>query len=565
MHKKIIGTNILICSTQLPGNGGSATNAYNIHAILRELNVNSVCIFLEDISNEQKTQIIKKFNHYNLPKIYILSRKGEIGKVEFKNIMEKEFKSTNSIPEIAYCKNYSSPHIIREYLGINSDKTSIVYLVAGSKSYTEYLNTSQQKEKLGFYEHKKELEKNLESESYKSLIIKDSEFKSSISSDYINGNSVTCGESYMLYSNSQKLKSKYNGELYTSFTTYKILNDKIRKESMPDFDKRSIDVLFAVSSTKRKVKNSKFAISIFNDVRLKDMKKVIIGDYSTQYANEYKNIKSYEKLSNLEVLNYMNNAKILINTSYYEASPNTCIEALCLNCHVLTSVNCGSMNEILEDQDLLNLNNKDSWVDRIISIIKSNKNQQKFKKVEILKNFSSDILQKKMQINKNSFDFSSDFSLLSINYFFMNSIKYNIDVLKNINVTPDNAYIMIPDFRPQIDEKYAMQRLKFIKNIETLKNFNIITNSQLSNLLVKNKHSGEKVLFSDCEKITELPGAFRKICKSLGINQISKTSSETQKTLCYVYFKKPTLEKYKKIGFGGKGKYIDLSALIVPV
>ena len=551
-HKNIIGTNVLICSTQLPGNGGSATNAYNIHAILQELNINSVCVFLEDLNDSEKTQTIADFNHHNLSKIYIVSRNK---KDDFNEIMMNEFKSTDGVPEIAYCKNYSSPSIIRGYLD-NPDKTSIVYLVAGSKSYTEYLNQTDHDKTLPFYDHKKALENDMNSEQYKSLAIHGSELNSVISSDYINGNSVTCGESYILYSNSEELKNKYSGELYTSFITHKILNDKIKKENLLDFDKRTIDVLFVVSNTKRKVKNSTFCVDLFNDVRLQDMTKVIIGDYASQYEDSHKNIKSYEKATNLEVLQYMSIAKIVINVSYYEASPNTCIEALCLGCHILSSNNCGSMNEILDDCDIINLNNKDEWVKRISTIIKDNTHNQNTKKITILENLTKDILYKKMKIDKKTFSFESKFSILSVNYFFMNSIKNYMGALNSININPENSYIMIPDLRIGIDDKYKSQKIKFMKNITKLKNFNIITNTNALKLL---KPGG--VLFSDCENMAELPGRFRKICKTLDINHIS-TENPKNHTL-YVYFKKQSLDKYKKNICNNR--FIDLSSLIKPI
>lgn len=534
LHKRIMKTNVLICSTQLPGNGGSATNAYNIHYILSALKINSICFFFENIENSEEASI-NEFNHYKLKNIHILKKSLDV-KNKFLEIINSFCGGPENI-EIAYCKNYTSPIHIYNLFKDTAFAGTITYLVAGSRSFTNYLNKTPNEETFPFYKHMKDVK---DDENKLSNWLIDGDEKASVETcDYINGNSKTCGDSFKLYS---KNDSKYNGELYTTNVTYEILKSKIKPNSVLSKKNRKYDILFATSSLKRKVKNPSFAMKLFNDPRIQKYTKLVIGDYSQQYEDASKNILCEEKVTNIDAIHYMNNSKIVINTSYYEASPNTCLEAICSGAHVIISENSGGINEVLCKDDIIPLENTDKWIERIINVLETD---EKCKNVEnetnIIENLCLDVFQKKYKINK---PISNDKNIISFHYKIMLIKDFEINLFKN-NV------LYIPEFRKQFDAKYEKQRIKFLNNIYKLKDFEVI--SQIPDQNIEN-------VVSDC-KMEEIPGAVRKFLKNSGFKGsiINYKDVDKKKELYHVFIKTPSLEIYNKILSDGY-KFIDISS-----
>ena len=85
-------------------------------------------------------------------------------------------------PDIILCKNYSTPQIYKTLF----DTSTIVYLIAGSRSITDILND---KDNIQFVNIKKNPTK------YK-LVKSEQESNSVDSADFIFGNSIYCCESF---------------------------------------------------------------------------------------------------------------------------------------------------------------------------------------------------------------------------------------------------------------------------------------------------------------------------------------------------------------------------------
>ena len=532
-----VGNNVVVCSTQLPGNGGSATNAYNIHNMLCQLGFNSVCIFIEDESN------ICDFNYDNLKNIYVLQKSisceiktSDVLK-KFEKIMDKHFKG---LPSVFYCKNYFAPTYIKNMINSSSydlNLTKIAYLIAGSRGFTDLL----EKNVIPFYS--KECE-----DLCQDLWCEKQELTSIDNCDYIFSNSKTCYDAFKRFCPVTHV-NKHCCQLYTSLATYELLkSDKTIK-----FDNKEIDIIFIVSNTNRKIKNSNFAINLLNNEKLRKYKKVVIGDYSFTKKNSSSNIIFLESVDNNDVIKYLKKSKILINTSLFEAFPNTCLEAIASNCNVICSKNCGGMNEFLHHDNVLNLTNQNSWIDRIEQILNECRFITEFNNNN---NICEDIMLKTYKIYKQiSSEKISDLldkkkSIISINYTLLKDINSGDKWDEFKQLTTDKC-LYTTEFYRKINEKYIGQQVKmtmFLENFNTYLCDYIDYDTKLENI----------DLITDLPNINKVSSALRKKIFSISDN-INISDIDKKHNLVFVIFKKPLFSYYEKLINNNK-QIIDLSS-----
>ncbi len=315
---------ILISSTQYPYYGGSATNAYALTKEFRKLGYRTAGLFIDNN--------ISKIDPDNIGGIF-----GAQNNSDIKNVKKQIDTYLSSEPDFIFAKNYVAPVFCRNIY----PKSKITYLVAGCP-------------------HMMQLSKNgISAISYlksNDMILFEQEKRCINISDYVIPNS-NIGKKLLIkhYGNLSKILNPIN-------TSYIINNIP---KNIP-FDVRKIDVAFIASNFKRDVKNAKFAKEIFQ--KIPNLNKYVIGENSN-YFNDISNVQILSSVDNKKIINILSNTKIVICTSFYDASPNIVMEAISCGSNVLISQNCG-WTDILGSQSICSdVYNSNEWIIKIKNLL----------------------------------------------------------------------------------------------------------------------------------------------------------------------------------------------------
>ena len=333
---------ILITSTQYPYYGGAATNSYALVKYLRFHGHTVACIFFEN-----KDVVVDIDNIGGVFRIGDRDSKQMAVK-----IIEKYLKGT---PDIILSKNYAAPVISGPmFPGVKN-----VYLVTGSPQMSELSS------------------RNISSVSYTESRMEPLFFAPEAScvkkADLVIPNSHQASKILIKnYGKNKKIKQPID--------TSMAFNHKI--EIGKKFSDREIDIAFICSNLNRPVKNSKLALKLMSNKSFKSNKKVVIGEGSNIFAG-VSNCKKYNLMNQTEVIKIIQNSKLVICTSYYDASPNVIKEAIMAGSNILVSNNCG-WSELYPDSSVCSdIYDVDEWVEKSASLIKSES------RVEINHDFSS--------------------------------------------------------------------------------------------------------------------------------------------------------------------------------
>jgi len=328
---------ILVTSTQYPFYGGAATNAYALIKTFREYGYKTGGIFF--------TQGIKQPN---------IDPDNIGGIVECKHVNANTTRSTKNFiinylegnPDIIFSKNYYAPIVSRSMFGRN---VLVIYLVAGSpqmsiaakKKYSAiryiWLNTNP-------IHH--QTEKNCVN-----------------SSDIVIPNNVL---GYKL------LRKNYGNlpKIVTPIDTSIAMN--VNKFNVKPFEKREYDICFSCSHLDRTVKNPELALKLMGFPGMEKYKKVVIGHDHARFSS-IKNMKRAGFIGdNKKVLDIMNNSKVVICPSYYDASPNVIKEAILCGCNFLLSKNCGWSEKYPDEFVCADIYDFKEWVTKLEYLINNN-------------------------------------------------------------------------------------------------------------------------------------------------------------------------------------------------
>ena len=448
IHKSLFSKRIVVVSSQIPGNGGSATNAYNIHKFLLDLNFNSTCVFHENTHLK-----VSDFNSYNLKNV-LLYPKPNVDKLKNDAAYNKTFsaysdeicKTLGGQPDIILCKNYTMPTIYK-HLFKNS---TVIYLVAGSRPITDLLKKQPDAEYVKIMKQKTV-------DNVKS----DLEISSINSSDFIFGNSKFCTNAL-----EKVYDRKTDGEFYTTFLTMSNLRNSIQFDKIPMQD-RKIDILFAVSSFDRAIKNPTFAAELFQSDKLKSYNKLLIGDNSFQHEQQSNGILCMEKIPNIKLLEYFNNAKIVILCSRFEAFPNTMLEAHYMGANIIISENCGGITEFINPANILPLK-VDTWVDRCVEILSTNADQTDLKPFDAFTHTLT-LIHKVCNLRQ-SYSINLQKSCIALNYKIIKTLVGDNLLDSFLGMHKDFA-ILLPDRLYDImdvPEKYYKQYIKLMSFLKFL-------------------------------------------------------------------------------------------------
>jgi hypothetical protein len=341
---------ILVCSTQYPGYGGAATNAYLIVKFLRSKGYKACGLFFHNNINVN-------YDPDKIGGIYLFSNKYTFFSKQFKNYKERLYYSNyklikdkiktflNGSPDICFAKNYVAPYICKKIFNCRT-----IYLVSGIKYFKDnnkltaidFLKKDYKiniKKSLSYYYEKQSLEV----------------------SDMIVCNSNLTKKLFL------KLNPDYSNKLFDNvLNTSNILYNKTKIVN------KNIDIIFICSRMDRTQKNPELVKKIFEDKRLDKYKKVVIGDQSINYFRNIKNITCYNLLTQKECIEHMKKSKFLLIPSFFDSSPNVCLEAYYNNCIPIISKNIGGYENF---HDYLICNNllSEEWIGRIIKLLKNYK------------------------------------------------------------------------------------------------------------------------------------------------------------------------------------------------
>jgi hypothetical protein len=346
---------VIVCSTQTPYNGGSSTNAYNIYKLLKSLNVTCAAFFsINEYSFVDDTKNTLLVDPEGVGGVFALPRfnKKTIGSSSKKELVERVDQISKTIidylggpVDICLCKNYSTPVMCRYMF----KKANVVYLVSGSRSLTDII----QKKKISV-NHILSTKMHLEKIGQ--------EIDALEVSDHVTCNSLL-SHKVMTYTYPE-FEGKFTEPLLTSDVSGCYIKRKVDDSKILNQEDRKIDILYAISNLERNIKGPDMCCEIMNHPRLKGLTKVVIGRNTNLFPfNE--DIITFDHMDNLKLLKFMNNAKVSILTSYYEACPNYGIESNILKCHTFISTNIGG-NERWDPQYVVQKReNIDEWVDKI--------------------------------------------------------------------------------------------------------------------------------------------------------------------------------------------------------
>ena len=341
---------IVVTCTQTPYNGGAATNAYALIKYLRSEGYNACGVFF--LSKE------KNVDPDGIGGVYPCAQSSSSSRKAVYNKCKKYLKAE---PKVVLAKNYVAPLLSK----IIFTKSKVVYLVSGAPNMMEFSKRAVSAKKLK--ERYNRLSKLKLGTGYSGIInLQEKQCVENI--DYFLFNSLISKELFLLNYEKQ-LKNK---NLSIPINTSVFLNNYNINHIRP-LEKRKIDILFASSRLTRHVKNFNLALNIFNSKEIikSGIKIVVVGNNFNNFItkNKNKNVKfmGFQKNSNL--IKLMCNTKLVLCTSYFDASPNLISEAISCGSNILCSTNCGwseTYNKASVCKDVYDVN---EWNNKIFKLL----------------------------------------------------------------------------------------------------------------------------------------------------------------------------------------------------
>jgi glycosyltransferase involved in cell wall biosynthesis len=322
---------IVVSSTQYPGYGGAATNAYNIIKWLRANGYNACGVFFDN----------KKVNPDpdNIGGVYLYSYKDV--KHNKTAILKDVRHYLKTIPTICLAKNYVAPTYCKHIFNCYT-----VYLVSGIRHQSLH------------YPHMTAME------------LLDSKF----TIDKINKPEIECNTKADLIVSNSKLTKQIFSKIYPEFKK-KLHPHEIDTSQyitkcpyILNSDKK-YDILVCASRLDRMQKNNKFLVQLLKSPSFEQYTKCIIGRNSTTFKS-IPNTTCTGLLNPRQCMEYTSKCKILLFPSLYDSNPNTVKEALAVQCLPLITPNIG-FSEKYPDYLVCKTFDVNEWKRKAIYIIQN--------------------------------------------------------------------------------------------------------------------------------------------------------------------------------------------------
>ena len=297
--------NIIVSSTQYPGYGGAATNAYQLIKYLRSINNNVCGVFFHNDINVN-------YNPDKLDGIFLFKGPNKF----IKRVCYEYF---NGRPDFCIAKNYLAPIYCKKIFNCHT-----IYLVSGINHFNMFYPqiSAQMILNPNFIIDKR---------------IKEELFCNHLSDEIIVNSKLTKKLFEKIY---PMFKDKITSVIDTSF-----LNKKINIKPKKD---KEYDIVICASNWRRQVKNAAFIVKLFSDERMNKYNKVVIGENYQPFAF-FPNTICKGLLERKECLETMNNCKIILCPSLFDSNPAVLAEAKKLGCKAILTKNVGSYERYSED------------------------------------------------------------------------------------------------------------------------------------------------------------------------------------------------------------------------
>ena len=298
--------NIIVMTTQYPGYGGAATNAYAIIKYLRNLNYNTIGIFFDETDNIN-------VDPDNIGKCIQLSYKPILCKnyATVSIYQNQIIQMIGGQPSVVMCKNYIAPYCAKFLF----PRSKIVYLVAGIESVLTFCK-----------------------DKPANIILRDNLTipKNRNETVAIDCSDIIVSNSMLTLSLLKNIYAEYESKIHPNIvdTTALVLN--IKNITC----KKEYDVIVTSSILTRPEKYNMFLIDILKDPSMNNYKKLIIGNDNSAFYN-IPNSTISELIPHNILLNMLAKTRVLLYPSLYDSNPNTIREALHQKCLILMSNNVG--------------------------------------------------------------------------------------------------------------------------------------------------------------------------------------------------------------------------------
>ena len=317
--------NIIVSSTQYPGYGGAATNAYQLIKYLRSIGNNVCGVFFHNDINVN-------YNPDELEGIFLFREPNK-----FINRVCCEY--LDGRPDFCMAKNYLAPIYCKKIFNCHT-----IYLVSGINHFNMFYPQISAQMMLN---HNFIIDKR----------IKEELFCNHLADEIIVNSKLTKKLFEKIY---PMFKDKITSVVDTSFLNKKI-NIKPKKE-------KEYDIVICASNWKRPVKNALFLVKLFSDERMNKYKKVVIGENYQPFAF-FPNTTCKGLLERKECLEIMNNCKIILCPSLFDSNPAVLAEANKLGCEAILTKNVGSYDKY-DKGSICNSFLIEEWIKKIENKIK---------------------------------------------------------------------------------------------------------------------------------------------------------------------------------------------------
>lgn len=337
---------IVISSTQYPGYGGAATNAYELIKEFRKNNFKTVGIFFHDDLNVN-------YDPDNIGGIYLYNFK------YYKEIIIKDVLSyTKKYPNICLAKNYMAPIYCKDVFNC-----WVTYLVSGINHFCSIYNKNLATEILS--------ENFIINEKDKNLI--QNEIICNTVSDKIILNSKLCYDLFF----------KIYGKRFSKKISKEIINTTLFNKKINKNINKYFDIALCCSNFERIDKNNKFLLNILKNPIFDCYKKVFIGS-NYEIFKDIPNSTFLGLQTNKNSEMYLSQSKVLLFPSLFDANSNTVIQAYYNYCLPIVTNNIGNY-EYFDELLICNSFNENEWTKKIILVLSEYNNL-----IKNIKEFKSD-------------------------------------------------------------------------------------------------------------------------------------------------------------------------------
>ena len=314
---------IVISSTQYPGYGGAATNAYELIKEFRRNNYNVCGVFFHNDLTINK-------DPDNIGGIFLYSYKYNENIVKFETI-----QYLKRAPTVCLAKNYLAPYYCKQIF-----KCHTTYLLSGINHFRLYYPGISAQGLLGddFIVNEK-----FDEEIHTLSIVDDVVINSELTNNIF-----------------RKIYPEYTHKIKGVVDT----TNKIKK--LPLLEKTN-DIIIVCSKLTRINKNNSFLINVLKNELFDKYNKIIVGQHYSKFI-DIPNTQCYGLTNHTDTITAMNKSKILLFPSLFDSNSNTIREAYHHNCMPLITRNIG-FSELYPDYLVCESYDEEEWVRKLLYLL----------------------------------------------------------------------------------------------------------------------------------------------------------------------------------------------------